>query len=61
MEKPCPITHEQFKDAVRRLLFKKPDPSTVADDYDPTPEELEEIYRAKSLPKSDVNSNHDAR
>ena len=45
MNKPRPITHEQFKDAVRRLLFKKPEKSAVLEDYEPTPEELEEIYR----------------
>ena len=48
MGKPRPITHEQFKDAVRRLLFKKPSPDVVSDDYEPTPEELEEVVRVES-------------
>ena len=50
MNKPRPITHEQFKDAVRRLLFKKPDSDAVSDDYEPTQEELEEVYRVESMP-----------
>ena len=49
-QKPRPITHEQFKDAVRRLLFKKPSPGAVSDDYEPTPEELEQVYRVESAP-----------
>ena len=48
MDKPRPLTHEQFKDAVRRLLFKKPGPDTVSDDYEPTEEELEEVYKVES-------------
>ena len=50
MDKPRSITHEQFKDAVRRLLFKKPSPDTVSEDYEPTQEELEEVYRVESAP-----------
>ena len=45
MDNHRPITHEQFKDAVRRLLFKKPEMSAIPDDYEPTPEELEQSYR----------------
>ena len=56
MDKPRPITHEQFKDAVRRLLFKKPSPDAVSDDYEPTPEELEQVYQVESRPKSDNES-----
>ena len=48
MNKPRPITHEQFKDAVRQLLFKKPSPDAVSDDYEPTDEELEQVYRVES-------------
>ena len=48
MNKPHPITHDQFKDAVRRLLFKKPCPDAVSDDYEPTQEELEEVVRVES-------------
>ena len=48
MNKHRSITHEQFKDAVKRLLFKKPSPSAVSDDYEPTEEELEEVYRIES-------------
>ena len=50
MDKPRPITHDQFKDAVRRLLFKKPEGSVIPDDYEPTPEELEQVYRVESSP-----------
>ena len=50
MSDKLPITHEQFKDAVKRLLFKKPSPDAVSDDYEPTPEELEEVYRVESAP-----------
>ena len=48
MDKPRPITHEQFKEAVKRLLFKKPSPDAVSDDYEPTPEELEEVFQVPS-------------
>ena len=56
MSDKLPITHEQFKDAVRRLLFKKPSPDAVSDDYEPTPEELEEVYRVASLPSDQDES-----
>ena len=56
MDKPRPLTHEQFKDAVKRLLFKKPSPDAVSDDYEPTPEELEEVYRVASLPSDQDES-----
>ena len=45
MSDKLPITHDQFKDAVRRLLFKKPNKSEVSEDYEPTQEELEKVYR----------------
>ena len=48
MSDKLPITHDQFKDAVRRLLFKKPSPDAVPDDYEPTQEELEQVYRVES-------------
>ena len=48
MSNKLPITHDQFKDAVKCLLFKKPSPSAVSDDYEPTQEELEEVYRIES-------------
>ena len=48
MSDKLPITHDQFKDAAKRLLFKKPSPSAVSDDYEPTQEELEEVYRIES-------------
>ena len=44
MDKHRPITHEQFKDAARRLLLKKPDPDAVSEDYDPTQKELAETF-----------------
>ena len=47
------ITHDQFKDAVRRLLFKKPSPDAVSDDYEPTEEELEEVFQVDSKPSSE--------
>ena len=50
MSDKLPITHDQFKDAVRRLLFKKPNPDAVSEDYEPTEEELEEVYRVESEP-----------
>ena len=56
MSDKLPITHEQFKDAVRRLLFKKPSPDAVSDDYEPAPEELEEVYRVASLPSDQDES-----
>ena len=42
------VTNDQFKDAVRRLLFKKPNPDAVSEDYEPTQEELEEVYKVES-------------
>ena len=45
MDNPRPITHEQFKDAARRLLLKKPGPDAVSDNYEPTEEELEQVVR----------------
>ena len=39
------------EDAVRRLLFKKPGKSAVPDDYEPTEEELEEVYKVDSMPQ----------
>ena len=56
MDDHRPITHEQFKDAVRRFLFKKPSPDTVSEDYEPTEEELEQVYRVESAPMSDKES-----
>ena len=53
MSDKLPITHEQFKDAVRRLLFKKPSPDVVSDDYEPTEEELEQVYRVESVTSSE--------
>ena len=53
MSDQLPITHEQFKDAVRRLLFKKPSPDAVSDDYEPTEEELEQVYRVESVTSSE--------
>ena len=48
MNDKLPITHEQFKDAVRHLLFKKPSPDAVSEDYEPTQEELEETFQVPS-------------
>ena len=48
MDNPHPITHEQFKDAVRRLLFKKPDKSAVPDHHEPSEEQLNETFRIPS-------------
>ena len=56
MDNSRPITHEQFKDAVRRLLFKKPNLDAVSEDYEPTPEELEGVYRVESLPSDQDES-----
>ena len=50
MDKPRPITPEQFKDVMRRTLLKKPSPDAVSDDYEPTQEELEQVYRVESAP-----------
>lgn len=50
MSDQSPITHEQFKDAVKRLLFKKPDKSAVSEDYEPTQKELEEVFRVEEVP-----------
>ena len=50
MDNPRPITHEQFKDAAKRLLLKKPSPDAVSEDHEPTEEELKEVYRVESLP-----------
>ena len=50
---PRPITDEQFKDSVRSLLLKKLADSEISEDYEPTPEELDEIYRMESVPKSE--------
>ena len=46
--KPRTTTHEQFKNAVRELLFKKPGKSSIPDDYEPTQEELEEVFKVPS-------------
>ena len=48
-----PLTHEQFKRIVRRALFEKPKPDAVSEDYEPTPEELEQVYLVESDPSSD--------
>lgn len=50
MSDKLPITHDQFKDAARRLLFKKPSPDAVSDDYEPIQEELAEVYQVDSSP-----------
>ena len=50
MDNPRPITHEQFKDAARRLLLKKPGPDAVSDNYEPTEEEREQVVRVESSP-----------
>ena len=42
------ITHQEFKRAVKELLFKRPNKSAVPDDYEPTKEELEQVYRVES-------------
>lgn len=48
MDKHRPITHEQFKDAARRLLLKKPDSDAVSEDYEPTQEEFKETFYVSS-------------
>ena len=50
MEKPRKITEQQFEDGVRQLLFGKPKPSVIPDDYEPTEEELEETFQVPSSP-----------
>ena len=50
MEKPRKITEQQFEEGVRQLLFGKPKPSVIPDDYEPTEEELEQVYRVESVP-----------
>lgn len=50
MSDQSPITHEQFKDAVKRFLFKQPDKSAVSEDYEPTQDELEEVFRVEEVP-----------
>ena len=44
MDKPRPLTEEQLAEAARQLLLKKPDTLTGPDDYDPTEEELNEVF-----------------
>ena len=58
MNNPRPITHEQFKDAVRRLLFKKPDSDVVSEDHEPTEEELEETFQVPSSSQTTERSEH---
>ena len=53
MDEHRPITHEQFKDAARRLLLKKPNPDAVSEDYEPTQEELNETFRISSEQDTD--------
>lgn len=48
MNKHRSITHEQFKDAAKRLLLKKPNLDAVSEDYEPTQEELEEVFQVSS-------------
>ena len=48
MNKHRSITHEQFRDAVRHLLFKQPSPDAVSEDYEPTQEELEKVFKVPS-------------
>ena len=60
MSDKLPITHDQFKDAVRRLLFKKPSPGAVSEDYEPTEEELEEVYRVESVLPDNEESNKES-
>lgn len=48
MDEHRPITPEQFKDAAKRLLLKKPSPDAVPDDYEPTQEELDEPFHIPS-------------
>ena len=50
MENPRKITEQQFEDGVRQLLFGKPKPSAIPDEYEPTEEELEQVYRVESTP-----------
>lgn len=42
------ITHNEFKRAVKELLFSKSGTSEVSDDHEPTQEELEEVVRVES-------------
>lgn len=48
-----PITHDQFKDAVRRLLFEQPSPDAVSEDYEPAEEELDEVFLVEEASKSE--------
>lgn len=48
MDIPRKITHEQFKHAVKELLFKKPGKNGIPDDYEPTQEELKEVFKVPS-------------
>lgn len=43
-----PITHEQFKDAARRVLLAKPVEGGVSEDYEPTEAELNEVVRVRA-------------
>ena len=58
MDNPRPITHEQFKDAAKRLLLKKPSPDAVSDEYEPTEEELEETFQVPSSSQTTERSEH---
>ena len=47
---PVPLRTTSSRMLVRRLLLKKPGPDVVSDDYEPTEEELEQVYRVESVP-----------
>ena len=53
MSDQLPITHDEFEKAVKDMLFNKPGESMIPDDYEPTDEELEQVYRVESAPLSD--------
>ena len=43
------ITEQQFEDVARHLLFNKPGESAIPDDYEPTKEELKQVYSLDSI------------
>ena len=47
------LSLDEFKRAVKELLFSKPEPSAVSEDHDPTPEELEQVVRVEEASSHD--------
>ena len=50
MSDQLPPTYDEFEKAVKDLLFNKPGKSEIPEDYEPTEEELEQVYRIDPPP-----------